>query len=196
MPKVMHNDIQFDSHLEVSYYQHLYENGYTLIVPSKVCFVSSKSGYFYYHAKIPIQLAGRKYTPDFIVFKENVIEIIETKGWNQFSYMADNMVHNQMAQMTKQALRSWLHANNLITKHDLFNVNVVYKKIKFLKAHGWVDFKWKNPNTLANKRKIKLDQQKADHKNDKAYFRQQVRELKLVIKKKDIEIRKLQKKLK
>ena len=33
---------------------------------------------------------------------------------------------------------------------------VVYKKIKYLKAYGFVDWDFKNPNTIANKRKEKI----------------------------------------
>ena len=34
--------------------------------------------------------------------------------------------------------------------------NIKYRKIKYMSKFGWVDFSFKNPNTIANKRKMKL----------------------------------------
>ena len=66
--------------------------------------------------------------------------------------MKDNMIHNIMLSKTELELNQWLLANNLYK-----NCPVVYRKIKYLKAYGFVDWEFKNPNTLANKRKEKIN---------------------------------------
>jgi cell shape-determining protein MreC len=47
--------------------------------------------------------------------------------------------------------------------------DVIYKKIKHLKTYGWVDFDFKNPNTIANKRKTKIAELEAENKELKEY---------------------------
>ena len=140
--KIPYNGIKFDSELEVEYYKYLEE-----LYDKKIVYD------FTYHPKIPIQITDKNtYTPDFIVGYEDRIEIIETKGFNQFSYMRDNMVHNVMLNKSEEELREWLAQNNILWKGK-----IEYKKIKYMKQFGWVEFNFKNPNTLANKRKEKIN---------------------------------------
>ena len=140
MPKVKYDNIIFDSELEVNYYQYLKEQNLKFI----------------YHPKIPIYINFKnKYYPDFIVFYDDKIEIIETKGYSQYSFMKDNMIHNFMLNKTVDELLNFLYDNE-ISKQETIGKDIVYRKIKFLKSIGWVDFDFKNPNTLLNKRKSKI----------------------------------------
>ena len=61
---------------------------------------------------------------------------------------------------------------------DLEEKKVVYRKIKYLKAYGFVDWDFKNPNTIANKRKEKINEQQDEikalrefKKNAERYFK-------------------------
>ena len=144
MPKVKYDGITFDSELEVEYYKYLEEQ---LL-------------YFVYHPKIGIEVTkNNKYYPDFVVYYSDRCEIVETKGYSQFSFMKDNMVHNIMLQKTEQELQDWLKLNGL-----RYDYPTTYKKIKYLKAYGFVDWDFKNPNTIANKRKEKINEQSAEIK--------------------------------
>ena len=141
MPKVYYNGLSYDSELEVDYAKYLEQNGYEYI----------------YHPKKPIKLNLKNtYTPDFIVFYVDRIEIIETKGYNQFSFMKDNMTHNLMLEKTADNLIDYLLDNGISNK-ELIGKDIQYKKIKYLKAFGFVDWDFKNPNTIANKRKEKIN---------------------------------------
>ena len=144
MTKVKYNGITFDSELEVEYYKYLEE----------------KLLYFVYHPKIGIEVTkNNKYYPDFVVYYNDRCEIVETKGYSQFSFMKDNMVHNIMLQKTEQELQDWLKLNGLIC-----DMPTIYRKVKYLKAYGFVDWDFKNPNTIANKRKEKINEQSAEIK--------------------------------
>ena len=153
MPKVKYNDITFDSELEVEYYKYLvelYKNG---VITS-----------FYYHPAIPINITkNNTYTPDFVVFYlDRRIEIVETKGYNPYSKMRDDMIHQVMLSKPEQELRDWLNKNYDEVYDNKFqlkfnNFRVVYRKVKYLKAYGFVDWDFKNPNTIANKRKEKIN---------------------------------------
>ena len=153
MSKVKYDDITFDSELEVEYYKYLvelYENG---VITS-----------FYYHPSIPIKITkNNTYTPDFVVFYlDNKIEIVETKGYNPYSKMRDDMIHQVMQSKSEQELRYWLNKNYDSLYDNKFqlkfnNYSVVYRKVKYLKAYGFVDWDFKNPNTIANKRKEKIN---------------------------------------
>ena len=151
MPKVKYDDITFDSELEVEYYKYLVElrrKGEVLT--------------FHYHPEIPIRITkNNTYTPDFVVFYFNRrIEIVETKGYSQYSYMKDNMIHSIMQSKSEQELKDWIHENftfNFYGSVDDDNYSVVYRKVKYLKAYGFVDWDFKNPNTIANKRKEKIN---------------------------------------
>ena len=153
MPKVKYDDITFDSELEVEYYKYLvelYENG---VITS-----------FYYHPAIPIKITkNNTYTPDFVVFyMDRRIEIVETKGYNPYSKMRDDMIHQVMQSKSEQELRDWLNKNYDSVYDNKFqlkfnNYSVVYRKVKYLKSYGFVDWDFKNPNTIANKRKEKIN---------------------------------------
>lgn len=173
MPKVKYDGITFDSELEVEYYkylQELYEKG--------------EIRAFFYHPRVPIQVTrNNSYTPDFVVFYGARVEIVETKGFNPYSKMRDDMIHQVMLAKTEQELRDWLLENYDAVYDNKFQVNfnsfrVKYRKIKYLKAYGFVDWDFKNPNTLANKRKEKILSQKDEikdlrdfKKNAERYFK-------------------------
>lgn len=147
--KVKYNNIEFDSNLEIEYYNHLLE------ISKSQCGIE----YFIYHPSKPLKITDKNYyTPDFLVVYNDRIEIIETKGYNQFSYMRDSIVHNAMLNKTDGELRKWV--NEVLSGRD-FNDDgrkIIYKKIKYMKKFGWVDFDFKNPNTLAKKRKEKINE--------------------------------------
>lgn len=147
MPKVKYNGITFDSELEVEYYKYIEERTDVLR--------------FVYHPKQISNFVGkRSYTPDFIVQYMDHWEIVETKGYNQYSKMIDEQIHAIMQSKSEEWLRSYIQYNG----YYCINVPVKYVKVKFLKAYGFVDWDFKNPNTLANKRKEKIDEQNAELK--------------------------------
>lgn len=170
MGKVNYDGITFDSELEVNYYQYLQE----LIRKGEVL-------YFIYHPlQIPNLIGKRSYTPDFCVIYGDRIEIVETKGYSPYSKMIDDAIHAAMLTKSEEWLRDYaikcLQAKN-ITDGWLKPERVVYKKVKFLKAYGFVDWDFKNPNTLANMRKEKILTQKEEikelrdfKKNAERYF--------------------------
>lgn len=137
MAKTYYEGIMFDSDLEINYYKHLKAQNLT----------------FMYHPKVSIQITKNNvYTPDFIVEYEDRVEIIETKGYNQYSFKNDNLIHNLMENKSEWELYAYVQDNGIVVGDR----KVIYKKIKFSKEFGWVDFNFKNPNTLANKRKEKI----------------------------------------
>ena len=153
MPKVKYDDITFDSELEVEYYKYLVELYANGVITS-----------FYYHPSIPIKITkNNTYTPDFVVFyMDRRIEIVETKGYNPYSKMRDDMIHQVMQSKSEQELRDWLNKNYDSVYDNKFqlkfnNYSVVYRKVKYLKSYGFVDWDFKNPNTIANKRKEKIN---------------------------------------
>ena len=171
MPKVKYGDITFDSELEVEYYKYLEEQCHKGEVLD-----------FIYHPKQPIQITkNNSYTPDFCVVYADRIEIVETKGYSQYSYMKDNMIHNIMLQKSEEELKEWV----LTTRAGLYMLDtmyfknptrkVVYKKVKYLKAYGFVDWDFKNPNTIANKRKEKINDLSAELKELKDFKKNALR---------------------
>lgn len=153
MPKVRYDNITFDSELEIEYYKHLKEQ--------KLKFI--------YHPKTPIKLNSKNtYTPDFIVFYDNRIEIVECKGYSQFSFLKDNMIHNVMLEKDTDDLINFLFDNGIL-ESETIGKDIVYKKIKFMKQFGWVDFDFKNPNTIANQRKNKIIELEQEIKENKEY---------------------------
>lgn len=151
--KIEYNGIMYDSDLEIKYEKYLEENDIKHI----------------YHPKVQIKLnKNNKYTPDFITFYNDRVEIIETKGYNQFSFMKDNITHNLMLEKSIDELVEFLNDNG-IDNSELEGKDIVYKKIKYLKAYGFVDFNFKNPNTLANKRKNTIESQKEELKSLRLY---------------------------
>lgn len=145
MSKILYNDIWFDSQLEIDYYKFLKE--------LKVDFI--------YHPKASIKINSKNnYTPDFIVLYLDRIEIVETKGYNPYSKLRDDLIHSYMLEISKQELINYINSINI----NINNREIVYKKYKYLKNYGWVDFDFKNPNTIANQRKEKIKVLEADKK--------------------------------
>ena len=160
MPKVKYKGLMFDSQLEVDYCKYIERRMFTNEVKS-----------FVYHPRVPIQITnGNKYYPDFIVIYEDRVEIVETKGYSQFSFMKDNMIHNIMLSKTEAELRDWLEANGLYIA-----LPIIYKKIKYLKAYGFVDWDFKNPNTIANKRKEKITELSSELKELRQFKKDTIR---------------------
>lgn len=173
MPKVKYDNITFDSDLEVEYYKYLQEEK-----------ERGKVRTFFYHPQVPIKITkNNSYTPDFVVFYGSRIEIVETKGYNPYSKMRDDMIHQVMLAKTEQELRDWINENYDAVYDGKFQVNfnsfrVAYRKIKYLKAYGFVNWDFKNPNTIANKRKAKINEQQDEikalrefKKNAERYFK-------------------------
>ena len=147
MPKVKYNDITFDSELEVEYYKYLDSRNDILR--------------FKYHPKqIPNFVGKRSYTPDFLVQYQDHWEIVECKGYNPYSKMIDDQIHTIMQTKSEQWLREYIQYNG----YYCINVPVKYVKVKYLKAYGFVDWDFKNPNTIANKRKEKINEQSLEIK--------------------------------
>lgn len=179
MPKVNYDGITFDSELEVEYYKYLQHNPGVKMI----------EGFIYHPTPIPNLIGKRSYTPDFLVlYADSHAEIVECKGYNPYSKMIDDQIHNVMLSKSDDfltqyvlgyALADWeetkdsgLLCNWLSVRH------VTYKKVKYLKAYGFVDWDFKNPNTLANKRKEKILSQKDEikelqefKKNAERYFK-------------------------
>ena len=174
MPKVEYENIKFDSELEVEYVKYLRE------LKNKGEVLS-----FYYHPDAIQNLVGkRSYTPDFLVAYRDRIEIVECKGYNPYSKMIDDQIHNVMLSKTEYFLKSYIC--EVKARHMQFfcgiewdtEKKVVYRKVKYLKAYGFVDWDFKNPNTIANKRKEKINEQQDEikalrefKKNAERYFK-------------------------
>ena len=159
--KVEYNGKNFDSELEVEYYKYLEERTDVLR--------------FIYHPKqIPNFVGKRSYTPDFIVQYQDHWEIVECKGYNPYSKMIDDQIHTIMQQKDETWLRSYIQFNG----YYCIDIPVKYVKVKYLKAYGFVDWDFKNPNTIANKRKAKIEEQSSEikelrefKKNAERYFK-------------------------
>ena len=164
MAKVEYAGIEFDSQLEVDYYKLLVdgmENGSIL--------------WFTYHpSKIPNLVGKRSYTPDFVVLSKNCAMIVETKGYNSYSYRIDDAIHQTMLGKDKKWIYNYIFnelplqwVNYFLDKITVDEVG--YRKIKYLQSYGFVDWDFKNPNTLANKRKEKILSQKDEIKELKEF---------------------------
>lgn len=147
MPKVRYNNITLDSELEVEYYKYLKENNIRFIYQNE-----------YKNNPIKINLGRRKtYTPDFIVFDDDnkIIKIIELKGYAKWSANEDNNIMDFMKNKVatdKDFLIEWLVQLDIDTR----GWDIEYSRLKHLKAYGFVDFNFKNPNTISNQRKNKI----------------------------------------
>ena len=155
MPKVNYNGIEFDSNLEVNYYKYLKEKN-----------INFKYQNEYSKNPIKIELGRRKtYKPDFIVYDDGakIITIVETKGYAKWSANEDNNIMDFMKNQVKNNpyfVISWLKE----IKAYKDNYSVSYQRIRFNQTYGWVDYNFKNPNTLANKRKEKIQEQSSEIK--------------------------------
>lgn len=144
--KINYDNIEFDSELEVNFYKYLKENNANFCYQDKI------------KRPIDIRLGRRKtYMPDFLVYDDDLkkITIIEMKGYAKWSANEDNNISDFMTnkvETDKDFLIDWLKENGLYKK----GYDVWYKRLKFLKSVGFVDYKYKNPNSLLNKRKEKI----------------------------------------
>lgn len=147
MPKVRYDNITFDSELEVEYYKYLKENSIRFMYQNE-----------YKNNPIKINLGRRKtYTPDFIVFDDEnkIIKIIELKGYAKWSANEDNNIMDFMKNKVatdKDFLIEWLAHLDIDTR----GWDIDYSRLKHLKAYGFVDFNFKNPNSISNQRKNKI----------------------------------------
>ena len=176
--KIKFEGIEFDSGLEVEYYKYLKEK---LIKNEEVI-------YFIYHP-IPLNMGKTGvYTPDFIVFYNDKIEVIETKGYNPYSKARDATIHSLMLAKTEDELRKyvkeafyestaekWVQDKVLRLGCLINEAKVEYKKIKHLNKFGWVDFSFKNPNTRVKKQKAKIDDLEAELKELRAFKKDTLR---------------------
>ena len=149
MGKLFYKNIAFDSELEVNYYKELEQKKITGEVVK----------FIYHPHQIPNLVGKRSYTPDFIVDYGNKIEIVETKGYNPYSKMIDDAIHATMQSKSEDWLIHYLVDEGCYYLFELIqnNVKVSYRKLKYLQAYGFVDWDFKNPNTVANKRKEKIN---------------------------------------
>ena len=150
----------FDSTLEIKYFQFLEENNIRFLYQDQ-----------YKNKPIKINLGRRKtYTPDFIVFDDvnKIIKIIELKGYAKWSANEDNNIMDFMRNKVatdKDFLISWLCEIDIDTR----GWDIEYYRLKHLKSFGWVDYDFKNPNTIANKRKAKINELEIEIKELKEY---------------------------
>lgn len=171
--KVSYKYIQFDSELEVDYCKYLEQKQ-----------IHGELLDFDYHPNQIHNLVGkRSYTPDFIVLYRDRIEIVECKGYNPYSKMIDDQIHNVMLSKNNDWLAEYVESvinskpQRFSSKWDkvLETKNVIYKKIKYLKAYGFVDWDFKNPNTIANKRKEKINEQNVELKELRKFKKDTIR---------------------
>lgn len=134
--------ITFDSEWEKEYYIYLRD-----------VFKADKT---IFHPEPIYDLVARKqYTPDFIYVKGDTVSVVEVKGgYNPYAnHFQDDMIHKEMKAKDRQWLARYFYKNGIVVKDtDILK----YEKVKKLKQ-GWVDYDFKNPNTIANKRKEKIN---------------------------------------
>lgn len=160
MAKVEFMGITFDSEWEKEYF----------------CYLKDvlKVDKFRYHPEPIFDLVARKqYTPDFIYIKDNVISVVEVKGnYNPFAnHFQDDMIHKEMKAKDRQWLARYFYKNGIEVKDtDILK----YEKVKKLKS-GWVDYDFKNPNTIANKRKEKINELSSELKELRQFKKDTIR---------------------
>lgn len=157
MGKIVAYGKSFDSQLEVDYYNYLLSD-------------TSVKSFKYHPSQIKNLVGSRSYTPDFIVEYADRIEVVETKGYNPYSKRIDDAIHEAMQLKSADWLKAYVKANGFLEEKQ-----TVYRKLKFLKSFGFVDYDFKNPNTLANQRKAKLQSQGAKLKELEVFKREAIR---------------------
>lgn len=157
MGKIVEHGISFDSQLEVDYYDYLFKD-------------TNVKNFKYHPSQIKNLVGSRSYTPDFIVEYADRIEVVETKGYNPYSKRIDDAIHEAMQLKSTDWLKAYVKENGFLEDKQ-----TVYRKLKFLKSFGFVDYDFKNPNTLANQRKAKLQSQGAKLKELEAFKREAIR---------------------
>lgn len=169
--KTNYNDIEFDSDLEAEYYKYLQTNN-----------IRFKYQNEYSRTPIKISLGRRKtYTPDFVVYDDEnkKIRIIETKGYAKWSANEDNNIMDFMKYQVSENpafLISWLKEANLYEE----GYSLEYQRIRYNKTFGWVDYNFKNPNTLANKRKEKIKELELEVKSLQKFQKDTIKYFKLM----------------
>ena len=158
--KIYLDGISYDSELEVQYLNYLKENNIKYLYQDK-----------YRDKPIKINLGRRKtYVPDYIIFDEEnkIIKIIELKGYAKWSANEDNNIMDFMKNKVltdKQFLIDWLFSLDI----NIVGYDIDYQRLKHLKGIGFVDYNYKNPNTLSNQRKNKIIELEQEIKENKEY---------------------------
>ena len=169
MPKIEYKRLMFDSELEVNYCKYIERR----MMGGEIL------DFIYHPNQIPNLTGKRSYTPDFIVVYKDRIEVVETKGYNPYSKMIDDAIHQVMLTKSEEWLLQYVLENKnrlrYIRLDETKKYRVVYKKIKYLQAFGFVDWDFKNPNTLANKRKAKIQEQNSEIKELRDFKKNAVR---------------------
>ena len=171
MARVEYDGITFDSEWEKDYYIYLKEE--------------LKADFIKYHPEPIFDLVARKkYTPDFIYCKEDTVSVVEVKGgYNPYAnHFQDDMIHKEMKAKDYGWLYNYFWKNGIKFTHSEDGYyDLKYEKVKKLKK-GWVDYDFKNPNTIANKRKEKINdlsteiKELRDFKKDaERYFRYHIK---------------------
>lgn len=166
--QILYKNIKFDSELELEYYKHLTQQGTKFIYQNE------------FKSPIRINLGRRKnYTPDFVVYDSTskTITITELKGYSKWSGNEDNAIMDFMKNKVETDeffLIDWLAENGLYPSNEW---SVDYKRLKHLKTYGFVEYDFKNPNSMINQKRAKiklLEQENKELKNHlkeyKRYF--------------------------
>ena len=158
MGKVEFEGVVYDSEWEKDYYIYLRDE--------------LKADFIKYHPEPIYDLVARtQYTPDFIYVKDDTISVVEVKGsYNPYAnHFQDDMIHKEMKAKNYRWLYNYFWKNGINCTHSEDGYyDLKYEKVKKLKQ-GWVDYDYKNSNTLANQRKQKIDEQKDEIKELKEF---------------------------
>ena len=162
--KVNYDGLLFDSEWEKDYY----------------CYLKNelKADFIKYHPDPIFDLVARKqYTPDFIYIKGDTYSVVEVKGnYNPFAnHFQDDMIHKEMKAKNYRWLYNYFWKNGInfrIAEDGYYDLK--YEKVKKLKQ-GWVDYDFKNPNTIANKRKEKITELSSELKELRQFKKDTVR---------------------
>ena len=165
MGKVYYDNLLFDSEWEKDYYIYLKKE--------------VKADFIKYHPEPIFDLMARKqYTPDFIYCKDDTCSVVEVKGnYNPFAnHFQDEMIHKEMKAKDYRWLYNYFYKNNIKFTHPEDGYyDLKYEKVKYLKAHGWVDYDWKNPNTRVSQQKVKINDLSVELKELKEFKKNALR---------------------
>ena len=163
MGKVNYDNLSFDSEWEKEFYLHLIND-----------LGISKNNIWRNILPITGLIARKRYTPDFIFLKDKTFHIVEVKGnYNPYAnHFQDEMIHKEMKAKDQDELRQYVSINGIDT---YFDDKFIYEKVKFLKAYGWVDYDWKNPNTRVSQQKEKINDLSAELKELKEFKKNALR---------------------
>ena len=162
--KVSFDCFVFDSEWEKDYY----------------CYLKNElnADFIKYHPEpITDLVARKKYTPDFIYIKDDTISVVEVKGnYNPFAnHFQDDMIHKEMKAKDYNWLYNYFCKNGIkFSNSEDGYYDLKYEKVKKLKQ-GWVDYDFKNPNTIANKRKEKITELSSELKELRQFQKDTIR---------------------